>query len=72
MAASLLGAIEAKGNWIHRAPVAIPHLSRLEILEKEFGADAKHPIRRLFVGLARMLAPAVVAIAVIGVGVLAR
>jgi len=50
----------------------IPHLSRLEILEKEFGADAKHPIRRLFVGLTMLLAPIVVVATVIGVAFLAR
>jgi hypothetical protein len=51
---------------------AIPNLSRLEILERELGADAAHPIRRLFVGLTMMLAPIVVVATVIGIGLLAR
>jgi len=51
---------------------SIPHLSRFEILEKEFEADARHPVRRLFVGLAITLAPIAVAATVIGVSFLAR
>jgi hypothetical protein len=56
------------GTWTD----AIPHLSRLQILEKEFGTDAKRPIRPLFVGLTMVLAPLVIAAAVLGVGFLAK
>jgi hypothetical protein len=51
---------------------SIPHLSRFEILEKEFGADTTHPVRRLLIGLTMTLTPIVVIATVIGVSFLAR
>jgi hypothetical protein len=51
---------------------ATAHLSRLDILERESGADAKHPTRRLFVGLTMILAPFVMVATVIGLSVFVR